>query len=328
MKAFGWLADRQGPGYYRLILPGVALANLGHKVLLEEAMPDWVREPGGVDVIVGQRVCMEGPSSVWQKLARAGHTKLVFETDDDLSHVDPSNKQAHRFFNTETVARYEANMAVADLVTVSTDALAEECAKINPNVVVLPNQIPAWLLDHTPVRTDSRVTVGWRGGNSHARDFGEAARPLKRVLQRFGDAVELHTMGYDYTDRVASNRGRTRHTPWVEGIAEYLKTIDFDIGIAPLRGSRFNESKSELALLEMSALGIPSTVSNTGPYGRAVAAGAPARTADTHKQWETHLVDLIQSPTDRVQLGKEAREWAATRTVEANAHRWAEAYES
>jgi hypothetical protein len=33
-------------------------------------------------VIVGQRICNEGSSPAWKKLAKAGHTKLVFETDD------------------------------------------------------------------------------------------------------------------------------------------------------------------------------------------------------------------------------------------------------
>lgn len=327
MKIMFWLADRQGPGYYRCILPGVQLANQGHKVALDETMPESI-QAGGADVIVGQRVCQPGASETWQALAKAGHTKLVFETDDLLTDVEASNKQAARFFTGEMVERYVANMRVADLVTVSTPALAEECAKVNPNVMVLPNQIPSWLLTHDVPRDDNRVTIGWRGGNSHARDFGELARPLKRVLQRHGDAVELNCVGYDYTPRVASIKGRTRHTPWTSGVADYLKTIDFDIGVVPLRPSVFNDSKSELALLELSALGIPAIVSDTGPYARAIAAGAPALAATDHKSWEQHLNTLIGSAEDRAQLGKAAREWAAGRTIEANAHLWAEAYES
>jgi hypothetical protein len=68
-------------------------------------------------------------------------------------------------------------------------------------------------------------------------------------------------------------------------------------------------------------------VSYTGPYARSIDDGAPARFAEDHKTWERELVALIQSPTDRETLGKEAREWATTRTVEGNAWRWEEAYQ-
>ena len=40
------------------------------------------------------------------------------------------------------------------------------------------------------------------------------------------------------------------------------------------------------------------------------------------------LRDLVNDAEARTQLGKHAREWAATRTIEANIHRWEEAYAS
>jgi hypothetical protein len=304
---------------------------------MDARMPQWVID-GGCDVVVAQRTCLPGPSKIWQGMARAGKSKLVFELDDDLLHVDPSNKPAMNFYDSETLQRRSAfldaghqkrlveNIAVADLVTVTTEPLADLVSQWNRNVVILPNCIPAWMLTHDRPRNDARVTIGWGGGPSHSRDFGEVAKPLKRILQRFGDAVEFHNIGMDYTSRVSSNRGRTRFSPWCDSVGDYLRAIDYDIAVIPLRPSVFNDSKSDLKLLEASALGIPSIVSDTGPYERAVRSGAPAATAITHREWEERLVELIQSPTDREQLGKEAREWASKRTVEANAHLWATAY--
>jgi glycosyltransferase involved in cell wall biosynthesis len=332
VKIFGWLADRQGCGYYRLILPGTELANRGHHVWLDEEMPEHAKT-GEFDVIVGQRVCQPGASATWQKLARAGHTKLVFETDDLLSHPDPSNKPAHRFYDAATVERYHQNMAVADVVTVSTEPLAEYCREINPNVVVLPNQVPAWLLDHERAHTE-RLTIGWRGGRSHSRDFGELAAPLRRFLQHpdHRDRVELHAMGVDYTGRVASARAVTRHAPWQSSVDAFLRAVDFDLAVIPLRPSPFNDCKSDLALLEMSALGIPSIVSSAGPYADAHMAGAPSvlvlNDSRTGKPagWLDALRELANDDEYRVQLGKSAREWAARRTVQGNAWRWEEAY--
>jgi glycosyltransferase involved in cell wall biosynthesis len=110
-------------------------------------------------------------------------------------------------------------------------------------------------------------------------------------------------------------------------VSDFLRVIDFDIGVVPLRPSRFNDAKSDLALVELAALGIPAIVSNTGPYGRAAADGAPCRLSTmSHGDWTLHLRDLVEDEEARVQLGKQAREWAAGRTIEGNAHRWEEAY--
>ena len=330
MKIFGWLADRSGCGFYRLMLPGAELAKAGHSVMLDGTLPAPAKN-GECDVIVGQRTCNEGASITWQKLARAGHTKLVFETDDDLLSVDPSNKHAHRFYDEDACRRYVENMAVADVVTTTTDALAERCAEINPNVVVLPNMIPAWMLDHERPSGSGLVTVGWRGSLSHDRDFGELARPLRRFLLHpdYRNRAEFHAMGAPYHERVKSNHGRLRWTGWHESVSEFLRAVDFDLAVIPLRPSVFNNSKSDLALLEMSALGIPAIVSNTGPYGQAAADGAPCRLATMNQSdWQNHLRDFVDDAEAREQLGKDAREWAAGRTIEGNAWRWEEAYSS
>lgn len=92
MRIFYWLADYSGCGFYRCLLPGSELAKRGHDVMADgRVVPNEVKD-GDCDVVVGQRICNEGATVTWQKLARAGHTKLVFETDDLLSDVDPSNR--------------------------------------------------------------------------------------------------------------------------------------------------------------------------------------------------------------------------------------------
>lgn len=350
MKIFYWLADRSGCGFYRCILPGTALANRGHAVWLDEALPSEIKSGEiPVDVIVGQRVCEPSPSAAWQELARAGRAKLVFELDDDLFSVDPSNRQAWAFFEKGTArhdeydlmtggrkttayfddnrrARLIENIQVADAVTVSTETLADVVSQWNPNVHVLPNQIPGWLLDHERVQDDRLITVGWRGGPSHARDFGELAAPLRRFLNNPAnrDRVEFHSLGADQTGRVAGRFGRARHTGWVEGVETFLRLVDFDVGVVPLLPSTFNQSKSDLALLELSALGTPTITSDTGPY--ATRHGGPNIACSTPAQWTVALTALTEDAEYRVQLGKQAREWAATRTIEGNAHLWEMAY--
>jgi hypothetical protein len=341
LKIFQWTADSSGCAYWRCTVPGDALARRGHKVVADTRMPEWVMD-SGCDVIVAQRTCMPGATQTWQKLARDGKSKLVFELDDDLWSVERSNRAAWMLYDqgvvVDQLGRVDPvrhpigqnlidNITVSDVVTVSTEPLADIVSRWNPNVVILPNSIPSWLLGQPmPNQYPNRLTLGWGGSPTHGRDFGEIAKPLKRVLARFGDEIEWHCMGPSYTDRVATRRGRTRHSGWFESVEDYLRAIDFHIGFAPLRPSVFNDSKSDLKLAELAALGIPAIVSNTGPYKQAAAAGAPCIAVNNAKEFEDALIELVQSPTERERLGKEAREWAAERVIDKHVHRWEEAY--
>src|SRR3546814_2221534 len=78
------------------------------------------------DVIIGQRVCMPGPSKLWQSWAKDGR-KLIFEMDDDLWNVDPANERAYYFFRDQDIRRrLVENIRVAYAVNVSTPDLAGE----------------------------------------------------------------------------------------------------------------------------------------------------------------------------------------------------------
>lgn len=334
MKVFFWLPDTSGVAFYRALAPAVALTAQGHRVACDTRLPDEARD-GAFDVIVGMRVSNEGASGIWQRLAQAGHTKLVFEIDDDLWHVDPSNKPAIGYYSDPArLRRLTENAAVADVVTVSTPALGAVLEQMNRNVHVLPNQVPASLLGMTR-QTADMLTVGWRGGPSHARDFGELAAPMRRWLQHPSQRgrVEFHGMGTDYTDRVTTPRGsgRARHTPWKDTVEGFLRAIDFDVACVPLFPCVFNESKSELALLEMSALGIPCIASAVGPYKQAAVEGAPVVLASTASEWRDAL-DMFFHPTvgkeNRADFAKAARKWVAGRTFESNINLWEKAYQS
>jgi glycosyltransferase involved in cell wall biosynthesis len=324
VKVFGWQADTQGCGWYRIGLPFDELAKRGHDATYATLMPAWVRE-GEADVVVAQRTCEPGPSGIWQRLAREGKSRLIFEVDDDLWNVDPSNRPAFAFYDADRRRRLIENVTVADAVTVTTEPLAEIVSQWNPHVHVVPNAVPAWLLDHEHPTTD-RMTFGWRGGVSHSRDIGEMAKPVRSFMQRNADNTELHMIGHDFTERVTSRRGRIRHTDWLLDVRDFLKAIDFDAGLIPLWGSTFNESKSDVALVEYSALGIPAIASGIGPYRRAAQEGSPVLLAANHKEWTQYLTMLVNESETRAQLGKQAKEWAGGRTIEANAHLWEQAY--
>lgn len=327
MRIFGWPADNAGCCYYRMRLPLHALAARGHEVAVDAVMPDEWRHTA--DIIVGQRVCQPGATVRWQALAREDRARLVFEVDDDLFDVHPSSKAAHAWFSQPGVqANLELNIRAAHLVTVTTDHLAERLSHLNPNVVVLPNCVPEALLDLPTVPDAEHLTVGWSGSPTHEVDWRGPAEDIARVISRRPD-LTMHLIG-GWTPEVLWNRlprDRRRLTGWIHDVDALHRALDFHIGVIPLRDIGFNRSKSAVKLLELAARAIPAVMSNGGPYAAAARDGAPALLVDRPADWARHLHALADDPDLRIQLGKQARDWAAGQTIEANAHRWAAAYE-
>ncbi len=333
MRVFGWQVDHSGCFHYRLKLPFDQLTALGHDAFYG---PDLARvDLDGVDAVVGQRITLPGPSRWWQAAARRGDHLLVYETDDDLAHIDPGNTAALAFLAPDLQANYRRNLAVANLVTVSTEHLAESVKEFtSAPIVVLPNRIPRWLTEHVPTRREDVTTIGWAGSTSHAVDWEEAAGPVRRFVTRT-PGVELHTFGMHHA--AAGRRSQilgavhqtwpnTRHSPWRKNIDEFLRALDFHVGLAPLRPSVFNRSKSAIKVLEYAALGIPAVVSDTGPYPRFVEDGVTGFLVNRTYEWETSLRAMML-PGVIEQLGKAAHVLAQRHLIEDHAQGWVDEYE-
>ncbi|HEU5006853.1 MAG TPA: glycosyltransferase family 4 protein, partial [Jatrophihabitantaceae bacterium] len=282
--------------------------------------------PDDLDVLVGQQICTADRTAIWHSLAADEHrsTALVYENDDDLWSIHPSNLAAAIFREPEIQAAVEAAVRVADAVTVTTEYLADHVRTMNSNVHVLPNCIDATLLQHERPRSD-RVTIGWAGGSSHNPDFEFVRKELGSFLRR-NLAVDVHFIGMDY--RKAVGRPDGRHSGWNDNLVEYLTKIDFDIGIAPLAYHAFNKGKSDLKALEYAALGIPIVAADYGPYTDSVQHGVTGFLVRRPHEWARYLRDLVNDEAMRLEMGENARRWAATRTIQGNVWRWEAVYRS
>lgn len=325
MRVFGWAADSAGCGWYRMQMPLDELAKHGHETLVDSVMPEEWRDTA--DVIVGQRVCKGAPSRVWQELAASKNRPLlVFEVDDNLFEVDASSPVAHEWFNRPQVqANLRSNAAVADVVTVSTEPLAEVMRRINPNVRVVPNMVPAALLDLPDVRrTDGVVTVGWAGSSTHAMDFADVASELVRFFPR-NPGTEYHSIGGLFPSMQGLSAKHVRISGWRHDIWDYYRGIDFHVALAPLRPHVFNRSKSPVKAIEMAARGIPIVASDTGPYPEFVRHGVTGFLPSRPHEWPKYLRELVNDQAMRDEMGAAALALAAEHTIEGGWQRWEEA---
>jgi len=322
-RVFGWSADSGGCGFYRIEMPLAEYARRGGSAEWSVNMPDWAREEA--DVIIGQRVSLEGASNLWQKLCLKGRALMVLELDDDLWNIDPSNRTAYETFSPEMLGRLSRNVASADVVTVTTEALAEVIRPMNSNVVVVPNRIPAWLVEHQKPVVDN-LTVGWAGSGSHQMDWEDAAPQIGRFLKR-NPHLHTHVIGGAFRSMTAWPLDRVRVTNWAASVEDYYRLIDFDIGLAPLRPHVFNRSKSYIKALEYAALGIPAVASAVGPYEAFIKPEETGFLVRHEHEWGSRLRALTGDTHMRTEMGRNARQLAAEHTIEGNLESWLGAWQ-
>lgn len=318
MRLIG-LHDDSGCGWYRVRLPFGELARRGHDVTTHCGTKQF-GEMTGWPLIVGQRMDKHDGLPVWRRLRAT--SRLVYEIDDDVFSLDPTNTLAYSAYNrVDTRDAVEHAAQVADLVTVTVEPLAEVMRQYNPNVAVLPNCVPDELLTHERPRRD-RLVVGWAGGASHAMDLHEVARPVRRFLERNAH-VELHLIGTDYRPTLGCGG---RFTDWSEDVWAYYRNIDFDIGIAPLVDTPFARSKSGIKALEYAALGIPVVASDVEPYRGVVVGGVTGYLVRQEHEWGKRLYELANDADMRDEMGRAARAHAAQWAISRRAELWEQAY--
>lgn len=323
MKIKGFARQFDGGGYYRIRLPLDELAQHGHETSWEAARSDI--GAGGADIVVGQLIGgMNYPAVIhswWRKLFK--DAKLVYELDDNPFAVECHNPAVLAYGSKVAQDSIAHCIEIAALVTASTEPLAQEMRKYNPNVVVLKNRIDEQLLTMERPKRE-KLTIGWAGGASHREDLKICAHSLRKTLDHHPD-VEAHFIGPDFTDLI---RRPMRHTPWCQTTTDYYKLIDFDIGLAPLLPSVFTRSKSHIKALEYAALGIPVLASDVEPYRDFVIDGVTGWLVRYDHEWAKRLRELINDHAMREEMGRNAKKLAADWTIQTGWREWESAYSS
>jgi glycosyltransferase involved in cell wall biosynthesis len=339
MKVVARPADNTACGTYRLLAPAAVLVDTEPTVQIEmvEELP-LVRDGAGrivgvldmdCDVFVLQRPLHDWLAASIPFLQRNG-VRVVVEIDDDFNTLHPENGSFAHFHPTRSPSANWHHLAAAceqaDLVTVTTPALAERYGR-HGRVHVLPNYVPARVLD-LPRAGDGR-TVGWTGlVVNHPDDLqttrGGVATAVEEMGARFvnvgsGEHVQLNLGLCDPIDA----------TGWVDMDRYFREITRFDVAIAPLADTAFNEAKSGLKLIEAAACGVPCVASPRPEYRDLARQGIGVLAGDRARKWHREVKRLLKSPARRDELSEQGRQIVRDHhTIEANAWKWAECWAS
>jgi len=287
-----------------------------------------------------------------KKYPEFNHLKWILDIDDNIELISPYSQHyaeygTEEYFDKGTgkwlwkngeqgfdlaknrtrVASLLHGMRTADLVTTTTDYLADYARQYNRHVAVLPNCVdPAawWPVELVPHK---QLRVGWNGGVSHYEDWYSIRKPLNELMRKH--RFKLVMAGSHYDGLIdPDNRELVEVLPWVPFKAHSYRmmALDLDLALIPLADLPFNRYKSEIKLVEMSAMAVPSVVSNVGPYAEAL----PRLTAlpyTNEQTFTTAMETLLTNPARRHEIGKKARKDAMKHyDAKANASKWVDAY--
>jgi hypothetical protein len=323
LRVFNW-AEHNGCFFDRVQSPSEPISRSPEWVVKTSNMlPLTDLLSGAWDLVVSQLLATEEQFQVWKHMVTPGAPAAIYELDDWILGVEPSNTQAYEFYADPTTRRViETSLWVADAVIVSSEALREKVLPFNENVFVFPNYLPERYLRTPSLRTPDRVVAGYGGGSSHLLDVAENAPGIRRALLENRERVLFRNYGQHLFNEFGFNEATDRvpfeFVPWQSDKGDYLRNLNIDIGLCPLRDSDFNRCKTPIKALEYAFCGVPTIASNVTPYKEFVVDGVTGYLVDTADEWAAAIDELVNDHAKRFELGRNAHQFAKSWTSEGN----------
>jgi glycosyltransferase involved in cell wall biosynthesis len=254
-----------------------------------------------------------------------------------LWHEDMVSPSGKKIFDIERNIHYletfRANFRKADMVTTTTEELAEEFRKINPNTIVLPNLInPTWF-PKIPEMVKKEVRIVWQGAAGHYEDLFFLQPIITKILEKH-DNVKFVFFG-DFRFRKLFDKcdqNKIEFHSWVnlDAYPYKLSLLNGDIGLCPLIDNEFNRNKSAIKWMEYSMVGMATVASNIPPYSKVIESGKTGILCNENdKEWEDAIKRLIKNKTERWAISCQAKDEVMTNhNLEKKLHLWVDAYES
>lgn len=298
------------------------------------------------DIVVAHRPNDDQHFKILSMLKASGK-KIVYDNDDTYKHF--VGLEQHLEKRLEYVDKWtDECIKLADLVTCSTEYLADEYRKLNPNVVVLPNCVDPMDWPETPQRnTNGKVRIGIVGSVATNQDFEPIKDLLPKLCERddvevvlFGlppktnaKVMRLYKNEYSFWDKL-----KVEWQPFVE-IDQYIETLDnlrLDLMLIPRHDDYFNRCKSNLKFLEASMLEIPVIAQGfpdcKSPYQVDSMDAAHMLIMQTPEDWEKQVMAYLDNPKVRekiAQYGKEAKQYVLSKyDINKRIGEWEKCYQS
>lgn len=278
-------------------------------------------------------VTYEQVKNLVRTVRRAG-SRLIYALDDNLLDL-PREKftfQEHHFQIVEYLLSH------CDGILVTTPFLQKRLASYAKPIYVLQNSLDDRLL--MPVkslsnRTGRPLKIGYMGTFTHQSDIALILPALQAVARRHPEArfEFIGGMSGSDADDMVSGLPVTRISPslgqdsYPMFMLWFTSRFHWDIALAPLEDNSFNQAKSDIKLLDYSAIGAAGIFSNVEAYQTSVTHGKNGLIVENNSEnWEGALETLISQEDLRAEIaGNASSELHSQRILKVNAGQWIDA---
>ena len=288
------------------------------------------------------KIVMDFDDNVFKVSPLSNHFKDYGLTDVKFKFPDGTEHWAWRdgengydiARNRRMIEEIKSNLSSVDMVTTTTEVLADVFREFNPNVRVLPNCVDLNVWTKVDVRKkDDFTRMFWAGGQSHWEDFLLLKEPLRELFSKY-PKLKLVIMGWIPPGVKEEFGERIEFIDWTDTVAyPYLvRALDIDFAIIPLVDNEFNRCKSPIKWIEMSSLCVPSAVSLVSPYQEMLGLSKESNGVFIDKNdphaWVKGISHLVDNPDARRQMGLTARTVVEQNfDINTQYHQWVNAYE-
>lgn len=328
-----WVQATPGTTYWRCLVPARHLP--GQALALETEKDIAVNQSENIVEMPRQR-----GTAVWQFLGDKNRTKLamaqkivqgtrtLMELDDSYLFEPPylrTLKGPKPWYRTieeagETGYSYEMHRMLTphmDALIVSTDFLADLYSEHHDEIYVCPNSLDMDDWGFERPEPDGILRIVYYGSISHSVDTPLVTKALKWASKQ--KDVEIHTVGF-----VPQDWSFDFHpTPWFNDLAGARESLfRFDIGVAPLKGTKWSNCKSDVKVLEYAAAGVLPLASNAVPYRGWDSSGILVNDGDWMEVIRHHVLNREQVSFKANAFREEV---LAKRTIQDSIHLWRDA---
>ena len=267
------------------------------------------------------------------RITRELDTFLHFDTDDLLTELYEGHRHFEAYRDNNLANITKAVYEMADLVSVTQMKFAERIAPFVRSgcLAIIKNAIdfdlPCWNAPPTKPKK-GHTRIGWVGGIHHEEDVKPFQGVMVSLAAKVGvEKIEWRLHGKpppnpENNENVWQTEVWDNYQAWLTGGAKrsnvfigYALPADqygvfysqMDISIAPLLDNPFNDSKSEIKLMECGRYGVPLVCTDVGAYGEIIENGKTGYLISRNNpksEWIKRLTKLCKDPEHRMELGQ------------------------
>ncbi|WP_322807399.1 tetratricopeptide repeat protein [Thermanaerothrix sp.] len=300
---------------FRLNLPARWLKRIGFNTRFVLYPQPQDIESADVVVFLRPHIHRESMQAL-AECVRKGKT-IIVDIDDDFHNIPVHHPGYYHCGpgNPNILRALELAIGAASVLVVSTPILGERYGSLARRVQVIPNgwddENPNW---EKPAPPRQRVSIGWAGTATHREDILLVRNELLHFLRSHPEVTLVIGGDSQIFELFKPLPERQKVFLPFRPHNEYpLMLANFDILLAPLSNTRFNQAKSDIKLVEAGARRLPWVASPLPAYR---AWGVGGILAETPSSWGDALSTLVQDSSLRQQLAAAGRK----KSEERNRH--------